>query len=116
MDESEPIARFDNHKFARKFPEVWKFVKFACMGVITAIPEMATQFLVLYGFRALHVTTLPNFFFFNWVLNNTPPRPGFDLAVLFYAYMISTCVGYTLGFFLNRKVSFHADSNVALST
>jgi len=30
--------------------------------------------------------------------------------------MVSTAFGYTLGFIINRKSTFHADSNIALST
>ncbi|MBQ7595242.1 MAG: GtrA family protein, partial [Clostridia bacterium] len=35
---------------------------------------------------------------------------------LFYSYVISTTVGYVIAFILNRKTTFKADSNVALST
>ena len=33
-----------------------------------------------------------------------------------YAYIISTTIGYAIAFVLNRKTTFKADSNVALST
>ncbi|MDR2753990.1 MAG: GtrA family protein [Oscillospiraceae bacterium] len=102
--------------FSAKHPEIWKIIKFFIMGGISNVPELGTQLCAVYVLRALNVTFLPNFFFFNFMADHATPREGFSLASVVYAYMISTAVGYTVAFILNRKATFHADSNVALST
>ncbi|MDR1465387.1 MAG: hypothetical protein LBJ11_08835 [Oscillospiraceae bacterium] len=116
-NEPQPfLDRLDNHPFAKKHAELWKFLKFLCAGLIASGPDLGTQMLFLYLFRAWNVTKLPHFFFFDLLARTLPPRDGFSLATVVYSFMISTCVGYTISFILNRKVAFHADSNVALST
>ena len=107
----KPVAKIDDHSFARKHPEVWKFVKFALSAAASSLPDFVSYFGCLYLFRALNVTVLPNFILFDKLLE----QKG-DGAPGVYAFLISTAVGYTCAFILNRKATFHANSNIALST
>lgn len=109
-------ARLDSTKFAQKNPEFWTFIKFAVMSTIGAAVEFIAQMAARPAFKALGVQNLPNFFFFRWLEQSTQPMPGYTLAMVVYAFMASTAIGYTVGYFLNRKTTFHADNNVALST
>ncbi|MDR1464499.1 MAG: hypothetical protein LBJ11_04280 [Oscillospiraceae bacterium] len=103
-------------RLGAKHPELWKLLKFFIMGGISNGPELLTQMGALYFFRAVGVTYLPQFFFFDYLAGHAAAREGFSLAAIVYAYMLSTAVGYAVAFVLNRKATFQADSNVALST
>lgn len=94
-------------------PELWKLVMFTLSGVVSNIPELGMQYLCLYGLRALGVENLGIFGFMEKIVT---PMPGFSLATVAYAYMLSTAVGYTIAFIFNRKATFQSNSNVALST
>ena len=93
-------------KFTEKHAEIWKFVKFMIVGSGSSIVELGVQMLLLYVvFKNL----------------DTPINNGLlvylhlDSLKILLSYMISTAVGYTIAFILNRKTTFKADSNVALS-
>jgi len=107
------IDKLDDHAFAKKHPELWKIVKWMIVGFIANVPELAVFMLCLYGFQALDVT---NMSIFGFMQNIVAPNETFHIAVVIYAYMISTAVGYAVAFILNRKATFHADANLALST
>jgi len=107
------IDKLDDHAFAQKHPELWKLVKWIIVGFIANVPELGVYMLCLYGFRALDVT---NMSIFGFMQNIVPPNETFHIAVVIYAYMISTAVGYAIAFILNRKATFHANANLALST
>jgi len=108
-------ARLEGSAFARKHKEIWTFVKFTAVSMFCAGIEFGAQFAARAVFKALDVQTLPNFFFFRWLETSTEMSEGYTLAMVVYAFMASTAIGYTIGFFLNRKTTFHADSNIALS-
>ncbi|MCL1951665.1 MAG: hypothetical protein FWF60_02435, partial [Oscillospiraceae bacterium] len=78
--------------------------------------ELGAQLGALAAFKAAGVSRLPRFFVFDFLAQHTELREGYTLAMVVYAFMASTAVGYTVGFFLNRKSTFHADSSIALST
>ncbi|MCL2300852.1 MAG: GtrA family protein [Firmicutes bacterium] len=114
-EETKPESaweRFDN-KLGAKHPEIWKIVKWMAVGFISNVPELGVYMLCLYGFRARGVTNLSIFGFMQKIVQ---PNDEFHIAVVVYAYMISTVVGYAIAFVLNRKATFHADSSIALST
>jgi len=96
-----------------KHPEWWKLFLWAVMGFVANIPELGTYMGLRYGFRAMGVDNLGIFGFMERIV---APDPDFPLATVVYAYMISTAVGYAIAFVLNRKATFRADSNIALST
>ena len=108
------IARLDSTAFARKRPELWKFLKFMVAGFLSAAPEFAAYLALRSLLRG--VETLPRFILFDILARGNPPSNGVSTAALVYAFMLSTAIGYTVNFFLNRKATFHADSNVAMST
>lgn len=107
-------TRLDN-RFNAKHPEIWKFVKWALAGFVANVPELGIQMACLYGFTALGMTA-SSLGIFSFMTSVVPENPKFNIAVVVYAYMLSTAVGYTIAFVLNRKATFHADSNIALST
>jgi putative flippase GtrA len=104
--------KFDS-KMGVNHPELWKILKWVAVGFIANVPELGVYMLCLYSFRALDVMNLS---IFGFVANLAPEKAGFSTATVVYAYMISTAIGYAIAFVLNRKATFHADSNIALST
>ena len=109
------VDRLDETAFARKNAELWTFVKFAVVSSLSGVVELTSQLIALAVYRAVNVTALPNFFFFRFIENNTPPQAGYTLAAVVFAFITSTFVGYTFGFFVNRKTAFHSDANIALA-
>ncbi|MCL2300854.1 MAG: hypothetical protein FWC27_12000 [Firmicutes bacterium] len=108
------VARLDNTAFARNHKELWTFVKFAAVSTICAAVEFAAQFAARALYKALDVQTLPGLFFFRRLEESTQLSPGYTLAMVVYAFMTSTAIGYMIGFFINRGATFHADGNIAL--
>jgi len=102
--------RFDN-RMGAKHPEIWKIIKWMIVGFIANVPELGVYMLCLHVFR--NVTNLS---IFGFMANIVPENDKYGLAAVIYAYMISTAVGYTVAFILNRKATFHADSNIVVST
>jgi len=112
MGKENAWQRLDQRVTA-KHPELWKIIKWMAVGMIANIPEVGVHQLCLRGFRALGVENLGIFTFMRSII---APVEGYQQATVVYAFMLSTAVGYTIAFILNRKATFHADSNVALST
>ena len=110
------LDKLDNHAFAKKHPEIWKIVKWLIVGFISNVPELAVYMGLGTWFTNLGMAYLPNFFLFNFLVAHRPEDAIYSVAAQVYAYMISTAVGYTIAFILNRKATFHADQNIALST
>jgi len=108
------LAWLERNKFAHKHPELWKYVKFFLVGAVTSLPDWGSYMISLYALRALGVNRLGAILLF--MQRVVAPVEGFSLATVVYAYMISTAIGYACAFILNRKATFYADSNVALST
>ncbi|MDR1927288.1 MAG: GtrA family protein [Oscillospiraceae bacterium] len=113
MGKENFMTRLDN-KLGAKHPELWKLVKFFIAGGISNIPELGSYMLCLYLFGVMRISRLPGFLAF--MERFVKAEEGSSLAAVVYAYMISTAIGYTVAFILNRKATFKADSNVALST
>jgi len=114
MPEKGFLAWLEGNRFAHRHPELWKYVKFFLVGAVTALPDWGSYMLSLYALRALGAGGSGPLL--DLLARVAPPTEGFSVPVLVYAYMISTTIGYTCAFILNRKATFHADSNVALST
>jgi len=109
------IAKIDETKFALGHPELWKFIKALGAGACGALPELIVYMLLCSLFAKLAVTYLPDFFFFRLIIANMD-ESLYAPAVQVYAFLISTALGQAIGFVLARKVAFHANANVALST
>lgn len=93
--------------WAGRHAELWKFIKFLLAGGGSDIAELAVHMLLLNTvFAAL--TAVP-------VTEPSLNMIGITSKGYLYTYMISTAVGYTIAFILNRKITFKADSNPAVS-
>ncbi|MCL2023075.1 MAG: GtrA family protein [Oscillospiraceae bacterium] len=100
--------------FTDKHPELYKIMKFFAAGAIANGPELLTQLLFLnVVFASLRTTMPPSNALFDFASNFIDFQDGIGGM---YAYMVSTAVGYTIAYILNRKISFQANNNVALST
>lgn len=93
-------------KFTEKHAELWKFIKFMFAGGFSSVVELGVQMLCLYVIFASLNQHVDNAIF-NFL--------HLDSMKVILSYMISTTVGYTIAFIINRKTTFKADSNVALS-
>jgi len=114
MPEKGFLAWLESNRFAHRHPELWKYVKFFLVGAVTSLPDWGSYMVSLYLLRALEVNRVGAILrVMERVVN---PVEGFSLATVVYAYMISTTIGYACAFILNRKATFYADSNIALST
>jgi len=109
------VARIDGTKFALGHPELWKFLKALCAGACGALPELIVYMALCALFTRMQVTYLPDFFFFGLIARNMEASQYLP-AVQVYAFILSTAVGQAVSFVLMRKVAFHANANVALST
>ena len=109
------IARIDGTKFARRHPELWKFFKALCVGAISSRPELVVYLLLCLLLTRMQVSYLPSFFFFDLITRSLEASQYLP-AVQVYAFLLSTAVGQTINFVLARKVAFHANANMALST
>lgn len=94
-------------KFTQKHAELWKFIKFTFAGSSSSLVEFLIH-LLLTGVVFESLTSVP---FVSPVLNYI----GIKSMGFLYSYLISITVGYTIAFILNRKITFHADSNPTVS-
>ena len=95
--------------FIDKHSEVWKFIKFTFTGASTSILEMAAYAFFLYVvFKSINQTPVTD----NAVLQFL----GIKYKGYMYSYFLSSVIGYTASFIMNRKLTFKADSNVLIST
>lgn len=87
--------------------ELWKFAKFLIVGGGSSAIELVVHMVLLSTvFAALNLEPITNS-----ALNFI----GIDYKGYLYAYLISTTVGYTIAFIMNRKVTFKADANPTFS-
>lgn len=96
-------------KFAGKYTEVWKFIKFAFTGASTSVLELAVFWLLQYViFRSLNEVPVTD----NAILSFL----GIEYKGYMYSYFISAVIGYAAAYIMNRKLTFKADANPVLST
>ncbi len=94
-------------KWTEKHAEFWKFVKFMIAGGGSSVVELVVHMVLLNtAFAALTNQA---------ITNPTLNMIGITSKGYLYTYLISTTVGYTIAFILNRKITFKADSNPVLS-
>lgn len=100
-------------KFTEKHAELWKFIKFTLVGFSSTLVELGVFYLLQYVvFKNIAHAPMPDNSLFRF-LTSIGLAEGLGI---FYAYVISTTIGYIIAFILNRKTTFKADSNVVLST
>ena len=87
--------------------ELWKFMKFLLAGGGSNVVELAVHMLLLNTAFAALTAEPVTAHFLNLI--------GITSKGYLYTYMISTTVGYTIAFILNRKITFKADANPAVS-
>ncbi|MCR5485810.1 MAG: GtrA family protein [Clostridiales bacterium] len=95
--------------FIEKHQELWKIIKFVFTSCSTAILEMLVFALLNYViFRSMNDSAVTG----NPVLEFL----GIRYKGYMYSYFISAVIGYTASYIMNRKVTFHSDTNILLST
>lgn len=97
-------------KFIIRHGEIWKFIKFTFAGFSSSMVELLVNMLCV-SVIFVGVTGTAS----NGAMAYITNLLKLDNMGVFYSYMISTTVGYTIAFIINRKTTFKADSNVALS-
>ena len=101
----------DNHfaSFIQKHNEIWKFIKFSFTGASTSILEMTVFALLQYVvFKSLNEVPVTNNAVFSFL--------GIEYKGYLWSYFLSSVIGYTASFIMNRKLTFKANSNIFLST
>lgn len=94
-------------RWTEKHAEIWKFIKFMIAGGGSSVIELIVHMVLLNTvFEAMTAQE---------ITNPTLNMIGINSQGYLYTYLISTTVGYTIAFILNRKVTFKADANPALS-
>jgi putative flippase GtrA len=101
------VAR--ENSFIQKHQEIWKFIKFTFTGLSTTLLYYAVYYLMYYViFKSL---------------NNVPVTDNAVLSFLgiqykgdMYEFFIASLISYVASYIMNRKMTFHADSNLLLST
>lgn len=94
-------------KFTEKHAELWKFIKFSIAGGGSSAVELVVHMVLLTTVFA-SMTGEP-------VTNKVLQFLNMESKGYLYAYFISTTIGYAIAFILNRKITFHADSNATVS-
>ena len=94
-------------KWAEKHAEIWKFIKFSIAGGGSSVIELIVHMVLLNTVFAAMTT--------QEITNPTLNMIGINSKGYLFTYLISTTVGYAIAFILNRKVTFKADANPALS-
>lgn len=97
------------NSFIQKHQEIWKFIKFSFTGVSTTLLYYVIYYLLYYV-----------------ILKSMIHTPVTDNAVLeflgieykgdMYCFFIASLISYIASYIMNRKMTFHADSNLLLST
>jgi len=90
--------------FFKKHEELFKFIKFSIVGTSSTIIELAVYYVLVYAVFK-NFSTAPVKI---WILE-------YDGLGFMWAFLISTAIGYAIAFILNRKVTFAANANPALS-
>ena len=94
-------------KWTEKHAEIWKFIKFSIAGGGSSVIELIVHMVLLNTvFAAMTAQE---------ITNPTLNMIGINSKGYLFTYLISTTVGYAIAFILNRKVTFKADANPALS-
>lgn len=97
------------NSFIQKHQEIWKFIKFTFTGLSTTLLYYAVYYLLYYVvFKSLNNVPVGD----NAILNFL----GIEYKGDMYEFFIASLISYIASYIMNRKVTFHADSNIVLST
>jgi putative flippase GtrA len=100
--------RAKGKSFTEKHSEIWKFIKWSLVTGIGASGIELIVHMILLKFVFASLNEVP-------ITNAALNFIGVKYAGYMYAYLISSTIGYTLAFILNRKITFKANSNPAVS-
>lgn len=90
--------------FFARHTELYKFIKFSVMGGLATIIELVVYYLLQgYAFRSINTSPVQIWIF------------SYEGRGYMWAFLISTTIGYAIAFVLNRKLTFQADANPAIS-
>ena len=102
------MKKFDKNgkfkAFTDQHAELYKFIKWNLVGAIGVPVEIGSYYLFAYVIFKSFNTAPVNI----WVLE-------YDGLGFMWAFLLSTALGETVGFILNRKFTFAADANPAVS-
>ena len=87
--------------FTEKYKELWKFIKFTFAGASSSLVELGVHMLLL---KVVFVNLLSV-----KITNPTLNMIGIESKGYLFAYILSTTVGYTIAFIMNRKITFKED-------
>jgi len=90
--------------FTEKHAELYKFIKWNLVGAIGVPVEIGSYYLFAYVFFKNFSTDPVRI----WVLD-------YEGLGFLWAFLLSTALGESVGFVLNRKLTFAADANPAVS-
>ena len=97
------------NSFIQKHQEVWKFIKFTFTGLSTTLIYYAVYYLLYYMIlKSLNTVPVTD----NAVLSFLGIQYKGDM----YEFFIASCISYIASYIMNRKMTFHSDSNLLLST
>jgi len=92
--------------FTEKHAELYKFIKWNLVGAVGVPVEIGSYYLFAYVFfKSLNASPVI-------ILKDYLEYEGLGF---FWAFLLSTALGESVGFVLNRKFTFAADANPALS-
>ena len=95
--------------FIKNHQEIWKFIKFTFTGLSTTLLYYAVYYLLYYViFRSLNDVPVTD----NALLSFLGIQYKGDM----YEFFIASLISYIASYIMNRKMTFHADSNLLLST
>ncbi|MDO4571754.1 MAG: GtrA family protein [Clostridia bacterium] len=95
-------------RFQSEHAALWQFIKFALLGLVATAVELAVfalcDFLLFRGLRARPFSW--------WLIDYSVENGGLGA---FWAFVISYAAGQITNFVIQRKYTFHARNNPALS-
>lgn len=103
-------------KFTEKYKELWTFIKFTLAGFAATLIEMVvhvildSKILSSMNYEPFKWMKIANTYIFNY------KGDGIEGKGTMIAFFISTIIGYTIAYIINRKVTFNADNNAVVST
>lgn len=90
--------------FINKHPEIYKFIKFSFVGIVTSVIEFGTYYILAYlVFKNQHSAPVDL-----WLLH-------YETRGLMYSFMLSSALGYIAAYIGNRKLTFASDANQLVS-
>ena len=106
------MAKTQNNPKAK---ELWTFIKFSIAGIASTLVEMVVHLILdSYVLKSMNVEPFQMWKIAGqYVFDFSGGGAGKGTMI---AFVISTIVGYTIAYIVNRKVTFNANNNLLKST